>query len=212
MVSQLRLDDHESHSLLATWHNPNAHSHSVWNKMLHTNPRNIRGGLNLGRESVLRFPVAGDHQGSSRLCGWGATEWPKALHVPGTLLGASPLLPVVLQLLSQVWLFAIPWTAAHQAPLSFTISWSLLKLMSIESLMPSNHLILCQPLLLLSSIFPSIRVFSSESGFPTRGPKYWHFSISTSNEYARVISLGLTGLISLLSQGLSRIFSSSTVQ
>ena len=83
----------------------------------------------------------------------------------------------------------IPWTAARQAPLSFTISWSLLKLMSIESVMPSNHLILCHPLL-LPSIFASIRVFSPESVLPIRWPKYWRFSfsISPSSEYSGLIS------------------------
>ena len=83
----------------------------------------------------------------------------------------------------------IPWTTARQAPLSFTISWSLLKLMSIESVMPSNHLILCHPLL-LPSIFASIRVFSPESVLPIRWPKYWSFSfsISPSSEYSGLIS------------------------
>ena len=83
----------------------------------------------------------------------------------------------------------IPWTAAHQASLSFTISWSLFKLTFTESLMPSNHLILCRPLLLSPSIFPSIRVFSNESAH-IRWPKYWSFSfsISPSNEYSRLIS------------------------
>ena len=81
-----------------------------------------------------------------------------------------------------------PWTAAHQASLSFTISRSLFKLMSIESVMPSNHFILCRPLLLLPSIFSSIRVFSSESLLPIRWPKYWRFSISPSNEYSGLIS------------------------
>ena len=75
-----------------------------------------------------------------------------------------------------------PWTAAHQASLSFTISRSLLKLMSTESVMPSNHFVLCHPLLLLSSIFPSIRIFSDESALCIRWPKYWSFSISPSNE------------------------------
>ena len=87
-------------------------------------------------------------------------------------------------------LFATPWTAARQAPLSFTISRSLLKLMSIESVMPSNHLISCCPLLLLPSIFLSIRVFSSESVLPIRWPKYWSFSfnISPSSEHSGLIS------------------------
>ena len=94
------------------------------------------------------------------------------------------------QSLSQVWLFATPWTAARQASLSITNPWSLLKLMSIESVMPSNHLILCCPLLLLPSIFPSIRVFSNESVLHIRWPKYWSFSfnISPSNEYSGLIS------------------------
>ena len=97
---------------------------------------------------------------------------------------------VVVQSLSHVWLFATPWTAAHQASLSFTIPWSLLKLMSIELMMPSNHLIICHPLLLLSSIFPSIRIFSSESILCIRWPKYWSFScrISPSNEHSGLIS------------------------
>ena len=94
------------------------------------------------------------------------------------------------QLLSHVQLFVIPWTAAHQASLSITNSQSLLKLMSIKSVMPSNHLILCHPLLLPPSIFPSIRVFSNESVLCIRWPKYWSFSfsISPSNEYSGLIS------------------------
>ena len=97
---------------------------------------------------------------------------------------------VAIQSLSHVWLSVIPWTAAHQASLSFTISQSSLKLMSIESVMPSNHLILCHPLLLLPSIFPSIRVFSSESALSIRWPEYWNFSfsISPSSEYSGLIS------------------------
>ena len=94
------------------------------------------------------------------------------------------------QSLSQVRLFATPWTAAHQASLSITNSWSLLKFMSIESVMPSNHLLLCCPLLLPPSIFPNIWVFSNNSVFCIRWPKYWtfHFSISPSNEYSGLIS------------------------
>ena len=93
------------------------------------------------------------------------------------------------QLLSCVQLLVTPWTTACQAPLSFTISWSLLRIMSIESVMPSNHLILCHPLLLLPSIFPNIRIFSSESALCIRWPKYWSFSfsISPSNEYLGLI-------------------------
>ena len=87
---------------------------------------------------------------------------------------------VVVQSLSRVQLFATPWTAARQASLSVTVSWSLLKLMSIESVMPFKHLILCHPLLLLPSIFPSIRVFSSDSALCIRWPKYWSFSFSIS--------------------------------
>ena len=91
---------------------------------------------------------------------------------------------VVIQLLSHVRLFATPWTAALQASLSFTIPWSLLKLMSIGSVMPSTHLILCCPLFLLPLIFPSIRVFSSELAPLIRWSKYWSFGISPSNEYS----------------------------
>ena len=93
------------------------------------------------------------------------------------------------QSLSHSQLFVTPWTAAHQSSLSITNSWNLLKLMSIESVMPSNHLILCHPLL-LPSVFPSIRVFSNESVLYIRWPKYWSFSfsISPSNEYSRLIS------------------------
>ena len=100
---------------------------------------------------------------------------------------------VVVQLLSHVWLFVNSWTTAPQASLSINNSWSLLKLTSIESVMPSNHLILCHPFLFLPSIFPSIRVFSSESVFHIRWPKYWSFSfsISPSNEYSGPISFGI---------------------
>ena len=96
-----------------------------------------------------------------------------------------------MQSLSCVWLFTTPWTAAHQASLSFTISWSLLELMSIESVMPSNHLVLCCSLFLLPSIFPSIRVFSTESALDIGWPKYWSFSFSIGplNEYSGLISL-----------------------
>ena len=96
---------------------------------------------------------------------------------------------VVVQSLSHAWLFATPWAEACQASLSFTISQSLLKLMSIESIMPSNHLILCRPLLLPPSIFPSIRVFSKELAFHIRWPKYWSFSfsINPSSKYSVLI-------------------------
>ena len=117
------------------------------------------------------------------------------------------------QSLSRVRLFETPWTAACQASLSITSSWSLLKLMSIELVMPSNPLILCRPLLLQPSIFPSIGVFSNESVLHIKWPKYWSlcFSISYSNEYSGLISFGLTDLISLPSKGLSRVFSNTTV-
>ena len=99
---------------------------------------------------------------------------------------------VVVQSLSHVWLFVTPWTAAHQASLSFIISWSLLKLMSIESVMPSNHLILYHSLLLLPSIFPSIRVFSNESALHIKWPQsIGHFSISPSNQYSGLISFSI---------------------
>ena len=100
--------------------------------------------------------------------------------------------------LSYVRLFATPWTAAHQASLSITNSWSLLKLMPIESVMPSNHLILCRPLLLLPSIFPSIRVFSNEMVLRIRWPKYWSFSfnINPTNEYSGLISFWMDSQVS----------------
>ena len=108
-----------------------------------------------------------------------------------------------IQLLSRVRLFEIPWTAACQASLSITNSRGLLKLMAIESVMPSNHLILCRPLLLLPSIFPSIRVLSNESAFRIRWPKYWSFSfnISPSNEHPRLISLRMDWLDLFAVQG-----------
>ena len=103
----------------------------------------------------------------------------------------KPLLAVQFSSVTQSCLtLCDPWTAAHQASLSITNSGSLLKLMSIESVMPSNHLILCRPLLLLPSIFPSIKVFSNESVLHIRWPKYWNFSfsITASNEYSGLIS------------------------
>ena len=110
----------------------------------------------------------------------------------------------VVQSLSHVWLFATPWTAAHQASLSFTLSRSLLKLMSIELVMPSKHLILCHPLLLFS-IFPRIRVFSNELALPLRirWPKYWSFSFSISpyNEYSGLISFRIDWFDLLTVQG-----------
>ena len=107
-----------------------------------------------------------------------------------------------------------PVEAAHQPALSFTSPQSLLKLMFIQSMMPSNHLILCHPLLLLPPIFPIIRFFSKESALCIRWPKYWSFSfnISPSNEYSGLISFRLTGLISLQSMGFSRVLSNTTIQ
>ena len=109
---------------------------------------------------------------------------------------------------------ATAWTAAHQASLSITNSRSLSKLMSIELVMPSSHLILCCPLLLLPSIFPSIRVFSNESILPIRWPKYWSFSfsISPSNEYSGLICFRMDWLDLLAVQRLSRVFSNTTGQ
>ena len=122
---------------------------------------------------------------------------------------------VSVQSFSRVRLFETPWTAACQASLSITNSQSLLKLMSIEWVMPSNHLILCRRLVILPSIFPSIRVLSNESVLCIRWPKYWNFSFRispSSNEYSGLMPLELTRLISLQSKGLSRVFSNTTVQ
>ena len=118
------------------------------------------------------------------------------------------------QLLSHVWPFVTPWTAACQASLSITNSPSPPKPMSIESVMPSNHLILCHPLLLLPTIPSSIRVFSSESALCIRWPKYWSFSsnISSNNEHPGLISFRMDWLDLLAVQGLSRVFSNTTVQ
>ena len=115
--------------------------------------------------------------------------------------------------LSHIQFFVTPWTVARQASLSITNSQSLLKLMSIELVMPSNHLILCRPLLLPPSIFPSIRVFSNESVLHIRWPKYWSFSfsISLSSEYSGLIFFRMDWL-DLLVKGLSRVFSNTTVQ
>ena len=120
----------------------------------------------------------------------------------------------VVQSLSHVRLFATPWSAARQASLSITNSWSLPRLMSIESVMPSNHLIICHPLLILPSLFPSIRVFSNESVLHIRWPKYWSFSfsISPSKEHSGLISFRMDWLHLLGSKRLSRIFSNTTVQ
>ena len=117
--------------------------------------------------------------------------------------GESCVVRVVVQSLNYVQLFATPQTAARQASLSFTVFWSLLKLMSIVSVMPSNHLILCHPLLLLSSIFPSMRVFSNESALRIRWPKYcsYTFSIRPCSEYSGLISFRIDWFDLLVVQG-----------
>ena len=116
---------------------------------------------------------------SMRRCGLGARD-SRSSFEGWRACPLSWLFTVPVQLLGHVRLFVSPWIAAHQASLSFAISWSLIKLMSTESTMPSKHLILCCPLLLPPSVFPSIRVFSSESALHIRWPKYWSFSFSIS--------------------------------
>ena len=117
------------------------------------------------------------------------------------------------QSLSHVWLFATPWTAASQAFLSITNSWSSLKLISIESVMPSNHLILCRPLLLPPLIFPSIRIISNKSVLHIRWPKYWSFSfsISPSTEYSGLISFRIDWFNLLAVQRTLKSINSSAV-
>ena len=134
------------------------------------------------------------------------------LHHAKNVISTFSLSVVVPQSLSHIRLSATPPAAARQASLSFTISQSLFKLMSIESVTPSNHLILCRPLLFLSSIFPSVRVFSNESALRIRWPKYWSFTSVLLMNIQGWFPLRLTGLISLLSKGLSRVFSSTTVR
>ena len=130
------------------------------------------------------------------------------------LPGVSSVQFSSVQLLSRVQLFATPWTAACLASLSITNSWSSPKLMSIELVMPSSHLILCCPLLLLPAIPPSTRVFSNESTLRMRWPKYWNFSSSISpyKEIPGLISFRMDWLDLLQSKGLSRVFSNTTVQ
>ena len=132
----------------------------------------------------------------------------------GASVWGNLCLLVVVQSPSRVRLFVTPWTAARQTSLSLTISRSLPKFISISSVMPSSHLILCQSLLLLPSILPSIRVFSNESVLCIKWPNYWSFSfsISPSNEYSGLIPFKTDCLISLFSKGLSRVFSSTAVQ
>ena len=142
---------------------------------------------------------------------WYRRQWNNIKHIYIWInIGGSDLILVSyffqfssVQSLSCVQLFATPWTAAHQASLSITNSWRLLKLMSIKSVMPSNHLILCHPLLLLPSIFPNIRVFSNESVLCISWPKYcsFSFSISPSNEYSGLISFRIDWFDLLAVQG-----------
>ena len=122
-------------------------------------------------------------RGDSSNCQWQCSVWVAAV-----------------ESLSRVWLFVTPWTVARQASLPFTISQSLLKLMSIELVTPSNQFILCHPLLLLPSIFPSIRVISSESTVHIRWPKYWGFNISLFNKYSGLISFRIGWLVPLAVQ------------
>ena len=149
------------------------------------------------------------HTGSLQPCGegvggpWGSLPGPQfphqwvgmIAHIHGEVEGRALNIPgplLLVHLLSCGRFFTAPWTTPpHQASLSFTISQSLLKLMSIESVMPSNHLILCRPLLLLPSIFPSIRVFFNALALHVTWPKYWSFSISPSSEYPRLISFNI---------------------
>ena len=142
------------------------------------------------------FPGPGKCHGQRNRMGyspWGCKEldWATNTHTASV------------QLLRHVRLFVTPWTGAHQASLSITNSWSPPKPTSIESMMPSNHFILCHPLLLLPSIFPSIRVFSNESALPMRWPKYWSFSLSIipSNEHPGLISFRMDWLDLLAVQG-----------
>ena len=138
--------------------------------------------------------------GAAKSCG---RDWATITFTFSYISYVTRVYVLVVQSLSCVQLFATPWTTAHQTSLSLTISWSLLKLVSIESVMPSNHLFLCCPLLLLPSIFPSIRVFSNEPVFQIRWPKYWSFSfsISPSNEYSRLISFRIDRFDLLVVQG-----------
>ena len=138
---------------------------------------------------------------------------PREFHGQRRLAACSPSVSSV-QSLSHIWLFLTPWTAACQASLSITNSQSVLKLMSIKSGLPSNHLILCRPLLLLPSISPSIRVFSNESVFLHQVAKVLELQLQHQffHEYSGLISLGWIGWISLQSKGLRRVFSNTTVQ
>ena len=175
-------------------------------------PWKIGEGKILGKESVsagvLSLVYSGKQEGYES-----GREYTKMEQ--GGVQKSDPVEPYVLvQSLTHIRLFVTLWTAAHQVPLPFTISQSLLSFMSIEPVMLSSHLILCCPLLLLLSVFPSIRVFSHKSALHIRWPKYGAsasasvLSMNIQGWYA----LGLIGLIPLLSKGLSRVFSSTTTQ
>ena len=127
--------------------------------------------------------------------------WPGPLQGFNNIKIPPPFYLSSVQSLSRVQLFVTPWTAAHQASWSITNTQSLLRLTSIESVMPSNHLILYHPLLLLPLIFPSIKVFSNESVLHIRWPKCWCFSVSPSNEYSGLISFRIDGFDLLVIQG-----------
>ena len=129
------------------------------------------------------------------------------------ITGSAHIQVVVVEFAKSCPLFVTPWTAARQASVSFTVSWSLLKLTSIEPVIPSNHLILCHPLFLLPSIFPSIRVFYNELALHIKWSKWWSFSfsISPSSEYSGLISFRMDWF-DLLAVGLSRVFSNITIQ
>ena len=147
-----------------------------------------------------------DFDYSDKLFGFSTVQF-----TPSQLIG-NLWIVLLLLLFSPVQLFATPWTAACQASLSFTISQRLLKLMSIELMMPSNHPIPYHPLLLLPSIFPTIRVLSKKSAIHIRWSKYGSFSISLSNEYSGLISFKVDLFDLIAVQGLSRVFSITTIQ
>ena len=172
-----------SHSSPALSHFP--HLYHEWG-----GPRDCEGGSLWveARERILFLPSVAERKTILTPC-WKLFLW-LAFHCSCYYQFSS------VQSLSCVWLFATPWTAARQVSLSITNYWSLLKFMSIELVMPSNHLIPCRPLLLPPSIFPSIRVFSNESVLHIRWPKYWSysFSISPSNVYSGLISFRIDGV------------------
>ena len=176
---------------------------------LPNHPRRWRGCLSTTHEYLCQVICAEDSL--SLICGFSLNQGRRPFH---------PWIPslnsifVIVQSLSHVWFFMTPWTAAHQGPLSSTISQSLLKLMSIESVMLSSHVILCCPLLLLPSIFPTIQGFSNDLALHIRwtniGAAAWASVLRMHSQCWS--SLGLTGLISLLFKGLSGVFPSITVQ